>query len=205
MNIYETCVLMVPHVSEADREKLISSVKSAVEEQKGEMLITDEWGAKKLAQATPKGLTQGFYTYFLYKAPGEVNKEVERRLRINETVIKHIMVKAGEEAEQEKVVKAYKTPYASSSAHRPSEEELATNDKDKRLFAKKKACYFTSNKLTPDWKNPLTYRWLVNEFGKISPARVSGLTSKFQRSATTSIKRARCIGLISHLNSRTAL
>ncbi len=65
-------------------------------------------------------------------------------------------------------------------------------------------CWFTTNKITADWKDPKTYAWLVNEFGKISPARVSGVSRKHHRWAESAIKRARNIGLISHLAGNTA-
>jgi len=59
------------------------------------------------------------------------------------------------------------------------------------------------NKTNPD-ASISSYSWLVNEFGKISPARVTGLRPKFQRMSTTAIKRGRCMGLISYMSSETA-
>lgn len=205
MLIYETCVLMNQSVDESTRQKLIESFKEVVEGEKGELLIIDEWGQKRLAEATSSGQTSGFYTYFMYKAPGTVNTEIQRRLGINELVLKYINVKLGDESKQEAIVKGYKTPYASNSAHRPSEEDAVSNEKEKKMFARRKSCWFTANKISPDWKNPMTYRWLVNDFGKISPARVTGLSSKAQRAANRAIKRGRCIAVISHVNSHIAL
>jgi ribosomal protein S18 len=63
--------------------------------------------------------------------------------------------------------------------------------------------FFKSNNIIADWKDPKTYSWLVNEFGKISAARVSGVSRKHQRYVTTAIKRARTLGIISHISSRT--
>ena len=77
-------------------------------------------------------------------------------------------------------------------------------DKDRKMFAKKKSDWFIAKKTTPDWKDPSTYSWLVNEFGKISPARVTGLTPKNHRLAVAAIKRGRAMGLISYLSSHTA-
>ncbi len=77
-------------------------------------------------------------------------------------------------------------------------------DKDRRMFAKKKSDWFIAKKTTPDWKDPQTYSWLVNEFGKISPARVTGLTPKNHRKAVAAIKRGRQMGLISYLSNQTA-
>ena len=73
-----------------------------------------------------------------------------------------------------------------------------------KMFSKRKSCWFSEKKTTPDWKDPSSYAWLVNEFGKISPARVTGLRPKYQRMATSAIKRGRCMGLISYMSNHVA-
>ena len=75
--------------------------------------------------------------------------------------------------------------------------------RDRKRFSKGKHCFFKSNNIEANWKDPKTYSWLVNEFGKISAARVSGVSRKHQRYVTTAIKRARNLGIISHLSNRT--
>lgn len=77
-------------------------------------------------------------------------------------------------------------------------------DKDRKMFARKKSCWFCAKKTDPQWKDPSSYAWLVNEFGKIAPGRVSGLCTTHQRMATTSIKRGRNLGLIAYISGRTA-
>ncbi|OFZ37462.1 MAG: 30S ribosomal protein S18 [Bdellovibrionales bacterium RIFOXYD12_FULL_39_22] len=58
--------------------------------------------------------------------------------------------------------------------------------------------------MTPSWKDPATYSWLISEFGKISPARVSGISRKYQRRITSEIKMARQLGIASYLSNRIA-
>jgi ribosomal protein S18 len=84
------------------------------------------------------------------------------------------------------------------------EGEEAGGDKEKRMYSKRKSCYFSAKKTSPDWKDPKSYGWLVNEFGKISPARITGLTPKFQRRACDAIKRGRTMGLISYTSGDIA-
>ena len=66
----------------------------------------------------------------------------------------------------------------------------------------KVSCFFKSNNIIADWKDPKTYSWLVNEFGKISAAEFLAF-QKAQRYVTTAIKRARNLGIISHISNRT--
>jgi small subunit ribosomal protein S6 len=73
--------------------------------------------------------------------------------------------------EQERLLKAYKNP---NNTNTEAGRDL---DKDRKMFSRRKSCWFSAKKTSPDWKDPSSYAWLVNEFGKISPARVTGLTS----------------------------
>ncbi len=75
------------------------------------------------------------------------------------------------------------------------------NDKDKRRFSRRKSCWFCAKKIEPDWKNTESYSWLVNEFGKIAPSRVSGICATHQRKATEAIKRGRHIGFIGYVSN----
>src|SRR5690606_23947527 len=134
---------------------------------------------------------RGHYFYFMYKANSDVNQEIERRFRISEDVLKFIFIKlADDDKKQAEIVKGYKNPTNTAKS-----EGSIDSEKEKKAFQKRKSCYFSAKKTAPDWKDPSSYAWLVNEFGKISPARVTGLRPKFQRMATSAIKRGRCMGL----------
>lgn len=197
--IYETAIALRPEASEEAVQKVIAIVKDVVAENKGEILVEDNWGVKTYAQPTSSGNTKGNYFYVMYKVDTQTNKEIERRFNINEEVEKYIFVRLGEDADQEAIVKAYRNPSlgVKDDAGRDAEKE-------KKMFQKRKSCYFSAKKTSPDWKDPSSYAWLVNEFGKISPARVTGLRPKFQRMATTAIKRGRCMGLISYMSNQVA-
>ncbi len=194
--VYEILVLASAEADDATLESINESVKSAISEG-GEVLKYDDWGVKSLAQPTEKGMTKGRYLYFMFKSDGKVNIEIERRLRINEFVVKFLCVKLGQDKDIAQFQKSYKNP---------KEMEEGDNydlNKEKKMFSKKKSCWFSAKKTSPDWKYPSSYAWLVNEFGKISAARVTGLRPRFQRMATSSIKRGRNMGLISHLSNQT--
>ena len=111
------------------------------------------------------------------------------------------MNKLGDTRVKEGVVKSHAQPFSENSDAERSKSDM---DKERRMFTKRKSCWFTANKMSPNWKDPSSYHWLVNEFGKISPARVTGVSCKHQRIATRAIKMARCIGLISHISNRLA-
>lgn len=196
--IYELAYVLRTEATEDAVKKMAEIVKSTIADFNGEILVEDNWGVKTFAQPTGNGVTKGTYFYVMYKSEADCNPELERRFKISEDALKYMFIRLGVEADQEAIVKAYKNP-----SHNASENSFDA-EKEKKMFSKRKSCYFSAKKTQPDWKDPSTYSWLVNEFGKISPARVTGLRPKYQRMATTAIKRGRCMGLISYMSNQVA-
>lgn len=195
--IYETAYVLKNATSTDEAAKIKDQVISIINNAKGEVLVNDDWGLRTFAQPSSKGETSGHYFYIMYQADGTINTEIERRLKLSESVLKWLVVKLGIDSKKETIMKGYKNP------NHKNEDEMA-KDKDKKMSSKRRSCWFSANKTSPDWKNPATYKWLVNEFGKISPARVTSLRPRYQRQATVAIKRARNMGFISHLSNQVS-
>jgi small subunit ribosomal protein S6 len=202
--IYETAFVVRPDASEEIVNSIKKSLTDIFTEYGAEVLLTDSWGVKSFAQPTEAGLKKGAYHYMMYKAKGVVNAEIERRFGINEHLVRYIIVKLGEDRHQENIVKEYKNPNNTPAAQIDDEFGGGGEDKDKKMHSKRKSCWFSAKKTSPDWKDPKSYSWLVNEFGKIAPARITGLTPTFQRRANESIKRGRNMLLISYQSDEIA-
>ncbi|MBL6991193.1 MAG: 30S ribosomal protein S18 [Bacteriovoracaceae bacterium] len=206
--IYELAIVAKSGTGDEKITALTELIHSVIKEENGEVVLQDDWGERKLAQATSKGLNRGHFLYFIFKACSKCNSELARRLKINEVVIKTLTVKLGENDETEKIIKGYRTPY--SKKYNGSVLDLVDGEnsmdvsKDRRKFVRKKSCWFTAKKVTANWKDPATFTWLINEFGKISPARITGISCKHQRFSNLAIKRARQIGVVSHITNRIA-
>lgn len=204
--IYETAFVVRPDASEEAVNSVKNALAEAFKEHGAEVLVTDAWGVKTFAQPAESGLKKGAYHYFMYKGAGKLNAEIERRFLINENLVRHLIIKLGEDKDQAEIVKNYKNPN-NSQANADLEDDGGYGggeDKDKKMHSKRKSCWFSAKKTSPDWKDPKSYSWLVNEFGKISPARVTGLTPTFQRRANEAIKRGRNMLLISYQSNETA-
>ncbi len=199
--IYEAAVVVRPGSDESRitdiKEKLFEEV---VKQFKGESLFFDDWGERYLAQRAGNGLVKGHYLYFIYTGGTGVNVELQRRMRIHEDVHNSMIIQAGDDSQKEKILKDYKNPFQATDTDE-SGHDLA---KDRKMFSRKKSCWFSARKKKPNWKDIQSYAWLVNEFGKITPARVSGIAPRFQRSSTVAIKRGRNIGFLSHLSNKIA-
>ncbi|WP_127714797.1 30S ribosomal protein S18 [Halobacteriovorax sp. HLS] len=205
--IYELAIVAKTEATEEQRAAVNTMVAEVVSEFKGEVLLTDDWGNKHFAQATSNGIKTGHYLYLVVSGNGDALKEIERRLKNNELILKKIFVKVGDTKEEgEKFAKTFKSPFSKKFNGSIVDDGDADKDleKDKKRFARRKACWFAANCITPDWKDPKTYGWLINEFGKINPGRVSGISRKSHRLADAAIKRARNMGLVSHITNTFA-
>lgn len=210
--IYELSVVCHGDATDEMVKSVAAIVKEVVDGGKGQLLVEDNWGRMYFAQPTSSGQKKANYLYFMYQGDGQFNTELERRLGINESVLRQMVIQVGDDTAREVLVKGYKTPF--SKAHPGSvvdqenqddmmglEEDMGGKDRG-RKFSRRKGCWFTARKIRADWKDPATFAWLINEFGKISPARVSGISRKHQRYSNSAIKRARQVGLASHLSDR---
>jgi small subunit ribosomal protein S6 len=96
MRDYELLFVLDPSLDEEQKATLIETVKSVISNEGGEAGEPDVWGDKKLAYNINKKST-GYYVVLPFKADAELPKELDRRLRINENVMRHIIVSADEE------------------------------------------------------------------------------------------------------------
>ncbi len=65
------------------------------------------------------------------------------------------------------------------------------------LFKRKKFCRFTAAKVEHiDYKDLDTLKDFIGENGKITPARMTGTSAKYQRQVDTAIKIARFLALL---------
>ena len=92
MRNYELVYVVKPNSDEEVREAILNKVKEVVATD-GEIVKVDTWGTKKLAYPIAK-FNEGHYVLVNFKAAVDVPKELDRNLKINENVIRHMIVVA---------------------------------------------------------------------------------------------------------------
>ncbi|MBF0206686.1 MAG: 30S ribosomal protein S6 [Oligoflexia bacterium] len=109
--IYESAVLAHADTNDEQLASIKAIITGVVTDHKGEILVNDDWGVRALAQPTEKKAKRGHYLYFMYRTTEDCpNPEIDRRLHINESVIRSIIVQLGHNSLQEELVKNYKCP-----------------------------------------------------------------------------------------------
>ncbi len=89
---YEVMFIVRPDLSEEDIDKLISTLESNVTTAGGTVKSAEKMGKRRLAYVVRK-FHDGFYILLTLEGSGELVKEIERRLRVTEQVIKFISVR----------------------------------------------------------------------------------------------------------------
>lgn len=93
---YETIYIMRPTVDPDDADKIATRMSEVVDRLKGKMLKVDNWGKRKLAYPINKA-TRGVFVYFKYIGLGDMVAEIERNLRMQDTVIRFQTIMTNDE------------------------------------------------------------------------------------------------------------
>jgi len=90
---YDLIFICRPDTPEADVDKVIATLEHAASEKGGKVESVNKWGRRRMAYRVQK-LREGYYVYLVVKSThGEVVKELERRLKVSEPVIKYLTVR----------------------------------------------------------------------------------------------------------------
>ncbi len=94
MTNYELMFIIDPALEDDAKAATVESVKGIIEAD-GEVVNVDEWGMRKLAYPIQKK-SEGYYVVIEFKAQPTLPKELDRRLRISDHVMRHLIVNKDE-------------------------------------------------------------------------------------------------------------
>jgi small subunit ribosomal protein S6 len=95
MRLYEEVIIVKPDVSEEETKGVVELLSKTVTDQGGTIENVDEWGRRNLAYKVGK-YTEGVYFIVKFASNPDTVKEVERRLRVNDAVVKFLTVRLDE-------------------------------------------------------------------------------------------------------------
>jgi len=93
---YELVYIVTPEASEQDVADLHTQIEQIIERFKGALDKTENWGRRRLAYEIGKH-REGTYVVETITGSGELMKEIDRRLRVSDAVIRHLVVRVDEE------------------------------------------------------------------------------------------------------------
>lgn len=90
MKRYEVAVVLHPDL-EIDMEAPLKRLDDMFNEHKAKVVRRDEWGKRKLAYAINRQ-TFGVYVFYLVELSPDTVAKIEHSLKLNEEVIRHLVV-----------------------------------------------------------------------------------------------------------------
>jgi small subunit ribosomal protein S6 len=95
---YETIFVLRPDLGETQTKETIKRFEGLVASGGGELIETDEWGVRELAYKIERE-RRGYYVRLDYAAPGAVMNEIERNLKISDSVLRYLSVQVALDAD----------------------------------------------------------------------------------------------------------
>ncbi|HLH37526.1 MAG TPA: 30S ribosomal protein S6 [Bryobacteraceae bacterium] len=121
MRVYEELFIVKPDAPEEEVEAFIEQIRQVITNGKGTVDKVDNWGVRKLAYRVSK-YNEGRYVLFVFSSSPELVREVERRMRVADLVIKFLTVRVDE---KQKKIEKRKKQREKRAARRPAPQVAA--------------------------------------------------------------------------------
>jgi small subunit ribosomal protein S6 len=122
MRKYEVIFIVRPDVPEEEVDKLIAQTQGVVGGAGGTVEKVEKMGRRRLAYRIRK-YREGFYVLLTLTGTGDTVKEVERRFKVTDVVIKYLSVRVDEDLKRAEKLKAMR---AKQEAKRRRSKPAAT-------------------------------------------------------------------------------
>ena len=93
---YELVYVVSPDATDEQVTEVHTQVEAIVQRMNGQLEKTDNWGRRKLAYEIGRH-KEGTYVLEVINGDGELMKEIDRRLKVTDLVIRHLVVRVDEE------------------------------------------------------------------------------------------------------------
>ena len=93
---YELVFILPPDTTEQQVTELHQQIEAVVSRMSGQIEKMENWGRRKLAYAIAHH-KEGVYVLEVINGSGELMKELDRRLRVMDQVVRHLVVRVDQE------------------------------------------------------------------------------------------------------------
>ncbi len=95
---YETVFIADSTYTDQEIDELIKGYDQVITSAKGKMLKVEKWGKRRLAYAIRRN-EEGVYVLMTIECPPSLVKELDRRYRMNDRILRHLVVRVENEAQ----------------------------------------------------------------------------------------------------------
>lgn len=92
MNKYELSLVINAKLDEETKLATLEKVKGYIETFNGTITNVDDWGKRRLAYEIEK-VKEGFFYFIKFESDSTLPAELEKRVRIMETVLRYLIIR----------------------------------------------------------------------------------------------------------------
>ncbi len=92
MAFYENTIVAKQDLAEKDLNTLKSKYNEIINKSSGKVIKIEEWGLLNLANKI-KNYKKGFYIHYKFEGNGKTLNEIEKKIKIDGSIIRHLTVK----------------------------------------------------------------------------------------------------------------
>jgi len=124
--LYDLIFICMPTTPEEEVAKIVSTLEQTASEHGGKVEKVEKWGTRKMAYRVAKQ-REGLYVYLaLHSTEGTLIKELERRLKVSDAVIKYMTVRLDEEIKRQQKLVAHREHRARRRPRKPTAGQAPT-------------------------------------------------------------------------------
>jgi small subunit ribosomal protein S6 len=97
---YETLFIINPDIDEAETTRAVDIVQDVITTGGGSIIRVDKWGKRQLAYQIQKK-REGYYVLMFFQAPPGVMTELNRRYKLTDTIMRHLIIQLPENKVEE--------------------------------------------------------------------------------------------------------
>jgi len=209
MRLYEVVYILDPALLEDAVTAKLEKFHGLATAQGGEVNAVDHWGVRQLAYPVKKH-GSGYYVVAQFTASADALPEFERLLKLDDEVIRYLLVLNEGEPTTGQSILAEAPPQADGDRDGDDDDDEPDDDEEdpekappEFHGARGRRRRMEGPRITLlNYKDVSTLSRFVTEQGKILPKRTTKVTAAFQRQLGTAVKRARYLSLLPYTGGR---
>lgn len=211
MRLYEVVYIMDPALDESAVDAKLEKFHELVTSSGGEVSAVDHWGNRQLAYPINKQ-SSGYYVVAQFTADPDALPEFERLLKLDDEVMRYLLVLNEGEPTTGDSLLADKPPRQRDEDDDDEDDdeprgEVEEDDEDDDSTSPPEFSGSRGRRrrmegpqvLHLNYKDVNTLSHYITEQGKILPKRTTKVTARFQRQLGTAVKRARFLALLPYM------
>ena len=92
MAFYENTIIAKQDLAEKDLKTIKEKYQEIINSSSGKLIKTEEWGLLNLANKI-KNYKKGFYIHYKFEGNKETLSEIEKKIKVDNSIIRHLTVK----------------------------------------------------------------------------------------------------------------